>query len=116
MQITGFKIPISDIQRSANFYKEHLGFSIAFQSEEYGWVSIEKGSVDIGLYVPGKGGGNRALGGSVDFSLSIADFEQTHSVLREKGVEVSEIKDTDDGMQVFSITDPDQNKLIICKE
>lgn len=49
MKIEGHKIPISNVSNSANFYEANLGFNIGFKSEDFGWVSISKGEIEIGL-------------------------------------------------------------------
>lgn len=115
MRIDGYKIPVKDISKATSYYRDKLGFTIDFVVEEYGWASINRDGAKLGLYVAGKGGGNRAPGGSIDFSFVITDFEKYHEELKTKGVKISDIQDTDDGMKVFDVFDPDGNEIVIRK-
>ncbi|MEM9450079.1 MAG: VOC family protein [Cyanobacteria bacterium P01_E01_bin.6] len=116
MYINGHRIPVRNISIATDFYHRQLGFTIVFQAEEYGWASIQRNGAEIGLYVPGKGGGTRSPGGSIDFSFVIADFDNYHAMLVKSGANVGEIIETNDGMKVFDITDPDGNEIVFRKE
>ena len=113
MQIDGHKIPVSDISRATAFYRDKLGFTVEFEAEEYGWASISRNGAQLGLYVPGMGGGTRAPGGSIDFTFVVADLVGYREAIRSSGAEVGEIQDTDDGMKVLDIVDPDGNELVV---
>src|SRR5258708_21837332 len=49
------KIPVSDIQRSAAFYRQTLGFEQEFVAAEYGWAQFKAGELPLALYKPGMG-------------------------------------------------------------
>ena len=114
MNVVGYKIPVTDIAVATDFYQK-LGFEIVFESEEYGWASIKHGDFGMGLYVPGKGGGTRQPGGSIDFSLCIDNFEEFYVSLETAGLAISPIAESADGITLFDINDPDGNEITIRK-
>jgi catechol 2,3-dioxygenase-like lactoylglutathione lyase family enzyme len=115
MRIDGFRIPVSDFAAAVAFYRDGLGFHVVFESEEYGWASLHRNGAEVGLYVPGKGGGNRAPGGTVDFVFVVESFEAYHETLLERGIAVTGIQTTDDGTSVFDVADPDGNEIVVRK-
>jgi hypothetical protein len=112
------KIPVKDVNVSAMYYKEHLGFEVAFIAEEYGWAQLVNGNFEMSLYEPGKGGGNGTIGGSLDFHLSLdaLTFDDISKKLLTAGV-LSEnmIHSGNDGSTFIDLLDPDKNILKIMK-
>lgn len=115
MRIDGHKIPVSDLSKATAFYRDKLRFTIDFEAEEYGWASISRDEAEVGLYIPGKGGGTRPPGGSIDFSFVITDFETYYQTLIDNGVKVSDLIETNDGMNVFEVSDQDGNEITFRK-
>ena len=70
-QLALLKIPVKNVDVSSLFYSENLGLKIDFAAEEYGWAQLSSGDFSLALYVPGMGGGDGQIGGSVDFHLSL---------------------------------------------
>src|SRR5438309_2062075 len=70
-QLRLLKIPVTDVRRSANFYRDALGFHEEFVVEQYGWAQLKAGEIPIALYQPGKGGGDGHIGGSTGFHLAL---------------------------------------------
>ena len=115
--ISLLKIPVSDIARSATFYRDSLGFEEMFVVPEYGWAQLKSGNLQLALYKPGMGGGDRSLGGTVDFHLEVADLERYLAHLISKGTNAGTgIQKGDDGTQFVEVTDPDGNVLKIMKK
>ena len=110
MKATGHRIPVNAIEEALSFY-EALGFETTFQSEEYGWASLQWGDFSLGLYMPGKGGGDRPPGSNVGFLFAVEDLDQVRAGLQGRGLEPSEIVETADGMRLFDIHDPLGNLL-----
>ena len=54
-QLALLKIPVTEITRSAAFYREALGFEQQFAAEEYGWAQFAAGDLAVALYKPGMG-------------------------------------------------------------
>src|SRR5438045_9781318 len=70
-QLSLLKIPVTDVRRSADFYRDALGFHEEFVVEQYGWAQLKAGELPLALYIPGKGGGDGHVGGSTGFHLSL---------------------------------------------
>lgn len=112
------KIPVSNVQKSAEFYKTKLGFTVDFIAEKFGWANLSSGTFSMALYEPGKGGGNREIGGSVDFHLILdgVEFEPLAISLKEAGLLVEDMIHTGaDGSTFIEVEDPDKNTLKIAK-
>ena len=106
---------VSDLDRSAEFYRDKLGLRQAFE------LNLNEGAIR-GLYF--HVGGRTFIelferrdkdkpvgGGSGHFCIEVADIEKTVSALRERGVEVSDVKlGVDNNYQAW-ITDPDGNRI-----
>jgi catechol 2,3-dioxygenase-like lactoylglutathione lyase family enzyme len=110
------KIPVSQITRSAEFYREALGFEQQFLAEEYGWAQFQAGDVGITLYKPGMGGGDGKIGGSLDFHLSLLpeQFDPLAADLLKRGsLAENRIHRGDDGSTFIDVCDPDGNTLKI---
>jgi catechol 2,3-dioxygenase-like lactoylglutathione lyase family enzyme len=110
MKIVNHRIPISKYQESKDFYKR-IGFEVVFESEEYGWISLRHGELQIGLYVSGKGGGHRLMGGNVDYAFLTEDLERMHNQFEKDQIETSEIIKSNDGISLFDVIDPNGNIL-----
>lgn len=106
------KVPVSELLPSVALYRAALGLEPAFVAEEYGWAQLEGASVGIALYVPGKGGGARTPGGSVDFHLWTNDLELLLDLARS-ATETAAIHQNDDGSRSLEPENPDGNVLKI---
>ena len=106
------KIPVSELAPSADFYRSALGLEPAFVAEEFGWAQLEGASVGIALYVPGKGGGMRTPGGSVDFHLWTNDLDPLFERVRE-ATETAAIYQNDEGSRSLEFQDLDGNTMKI---
>ena len=117
-QLGLLKIPVKDCKESATFYEETFGFTTAFIAEEFGWASLNSDGFYINLYEPGKGGGNRTPGGSVDFHLSLdeASFMPLANRLLEEGKLVENMIHTGaDGSTFIEVADLDGNIMKLSK-
>jgi catechol 2,3-dioxygenase-like lactoylglutathione lyase family enzyme len=117
-ELSLLKIPVSDIARSALFYRESLGFKEEFVAEEYGWAQLQAGDVPLALYRPGMGGGDGKIGGSLGFHLSLpsAAFDSLAPTLKDSGVLAENmIHKGADGSVFIEVSDPDDNLLKIMR-
>ena len=112
MKIVGHKIPVNSIENALPLYQEGLGFIVVFESEEYGWASLQIDGIELDLYVPGKGGGNRKPAGSIDFSFQVSNLQELQKHLMQLGYDVGEIVTTNDGITIFELRDVDGNELV----
>ena len=107
------KIPVKNVELSSAFYQKYLGFTVEFLADKFGWATLSKDDITLGLYEPGKGGGNRTIGGSVDFNFHLSSIENLKDIyeeLKEKGVKfVNQYEISPDGSHFFEIIDPDGN-------
>ncbi|PWW02540.1 glyoxalase/bleomycin resistance protein/dioxygenase superfamily protein [Paenibacillus cellulosilyticus] len=109
----GIFVPVSDLKRSTEWYKNMLGFEITFNDEPKATVTMMNDerimfclvqSYDI---VPPKFPRND-YGVGQYYNFHTTDVQGAHRMLQEKGATVGDIHDFD-GMQGFSLTDPDGN-------
>ena len=115
MRAAGFRIPVSDLTLAVAFYRDELGFIVAFQAEAFGWATIVRDGLQLGLYVPGKGGGTRAPGGTLDFAIHVADLDGLHHEFASvdgRGAVV----ETADGMRLFDVVDPSGNTITFAQD
>lgn len=112
------KIPVSNITRSVEFYRDMLGCHEEFIVEEYGWAQLIIGDLPLALYQPGMGGGNAEPGGSTGFHLSLAAsaFDPLATSLQDAGVLVENmVHQGNDGSVFIDVQDPDVNILKIMR-
>jgi predicted enzyme related to lactoylglutathione lyase len=114
LSLAFLKVPVTDLNRAVTFYTKALPLNLAFAAEEYGWAQLEAGELSLALYVPGKGGGNRTPGGSVDFQLHHPDLDALLATFKDNLPDVkAEIFENNDGSRSLEFTDPDSNELKI---
>jgi catechol 2,3-dioxygenase-like lactoylglutathione lyase family enzyme len=117
-QLSLLKIPVSNITRSAAFYRDALGFEQQFAAEEYGWAQFQSGPLPLALYKPGMGGGDGKIGGSTGFHLSLPPvrFDALAGELQKRGSLVGDrVHRGDDGTTFIEVRDPDGNTLKIMR-
>ena len=112
LQLAMLKIPVKDLAASVRFYETCLGLAPSVVVEEYGWAQFTGFSPPLALYVPGKGGGDRIPGGSVDFHLSCDRLEELADHVRRAAPE-ARIHENADGGRSLEFPDPDGNVLKI---
>ncbi|MEO0911604.1 MAG: VOC family protein [Pseudomonadota bacterium] len=110
------KIPVSGLGPALAFYEGALGLPAEFVAEEYGWAQLAGAGLPLALYVPGKGGGNRRPGGSLDFHLAhpspAALLTQIEAAAPDAG---AALHSNADGSQSLECRDPDGNEIKIMK-
>lgn len=112
LRLALLKIPVTDVTASVAFYEAVLERSAVFVSDEYGWAQFDHPAPGLALYVPGKGGGDRVPGGSVDFHLAASDLNMLQARLKPL-TETATIYTNNDGSQSLELNDPDGNTLKI---
>jgi glyoxylase I family protein len=105
---------VSDLEASIRFYRDGLGLKPAFDFTREGrrtGIYLHIGGRNFIELFEGKLG-ERAEGQSFrHICLEVDDIETTVQALRERGVEVSEIKLGGDQSYQAWITDPDGNRI-----
>jgi catechol 2,3-dioxygenase-like lactoylglutathione lyase family enzyme len=113
MKIRGadfFAYLVSDLKRSAAFYRDSLGLTQTEYSEDWQWAEFDCGNVTLTLY----GGAilpEIVLGGRV--ALSVDDIHEAHRTLTERDVEILKPPYELSGCWHLEILDPDRNLIII---
>ena len=113
------KVPVSDIEISSKFYEMDLGFEIDFVAPEYKWAQMKTGEISVALYTPGKGGGERKIGGSVDFHLILEgkEFDELAQKMKaEQKLSGGMIHQGADGTTFIDILDPDENLIKVFRK
>lgn len=112
------KIPVKNIKKSLDFYEKYLNIQNIFFVEQYGWAQFDLDGIPFALYQVGSGGGERQVGGSIDFHLTLEEevFNVQSKVWLEAGLlEDHRIHQGNDGTTFVNLIDVDQNKLkIMC--
>ena len=113
MKIRGadfFAYLVSDLKRSAGFYRNTLGLSQTEYKEEWQWAEFDCGNATLTLY-----GGAKlpdvVLGGRI--ALSVDDIHEAHQTLKERGAEILKPPYELSGCWHLEILDPDRNMIII---
>lgn len=110
--IAMIKVPVTDIDRAAAFYGRMLDLEPAVLAPEFGWAHFEAEALTLAVYIPGMGNGDRAPGGSVDFSLAAVDLAPIQERMAEL-VPGAEVRRNDDGSVSLELTDADGNVVTI---
>jgi catechol 2,3-dioxygenase-like lactoylglutathione lyase family enzyme len=104
-------VPVTDVDRAKAFYTEQAGFNADHDhvvSDEMRFVQLTPPgsacSIALGLGIT-----DAAPGSLAGLQLVVADIQQAHSELRDRGVEVSDVQDFPWGSFVF-FSDPDGNR------
>jgi predicted enzyme related to lactoylglutathione lyase len=113
MKIRGadfFAYLVSDLKRSAAFYRDGLGLPQTEYKEEWQWAEFDCGNITLTLY-----GGTLlpevVLGGRI--ALAVDDIHEAHQVLKGKGVEILKPPYELSGCWHLEILDPDKNMVIL---
>jgi catechol 2,3-dioxygenase-like lactoylglutathione lyase family enzyme len=111
-------VPVSDQNRSIEFYVQKLGFEkrtdIEFGGGQYRWVEVypPSGTTGIALAPPPDG---KTEARQTGISLTTDDADATHAELRSRGVDVdAEVSRMGDPVPpMFWFRDPDGHSLMI---
>ena len=104
-------VPVSDVDRAKAFYVEKAGFHPDHDqtvSEDMRFVQLTPPGSACSIAL-GQGITDAAPGSVTGLQLVVADIEQAHSELAERGVEVSDVQEFPWGSFVF-FADPDGNR------
>ena len=109
-----YHIFVNDFPKMRNFYNEVLVFDLSGQApEQFGFCEF---------YLPVQGArlgmsktNNKLLNRDAAPSLNIPakDLDATYTILKEKGIEVSEIQDIPKMISMFDFRDPEENTISI---
>jgi catechol 2,3-dioxygenase-like lactoylglutathione lyase family enzyme len=102
-------IPVSDIARALDFYRDVLGMSVTFTNgDPVGFVILRRDAAELHLtLVKGhRAGRHNTAHLMVDDATRLFDHLVSHSVRIVKG-----LRDADYGLRGFVFADPDGNRI-----
>ena len=104
-------VPVSDVDKAKEFYVEKLGFHLdgdwTIEDKRYVQLTPVGSSCSIAI---GQGI-TSAKPGSIDsILLAVKDIQKAHDALKEKGVQVTNVKKESWGSFHIYFSDPDGNK------
>lgn len=104
------QLPVTDLERSVAYYRDALGFRVAWYFDE-SFVCLENGAAVLFLYAA-----ETATGGDV-VSLPVADAELALRAFRESGADVmGNIEFMPWGTCEFQVRDPDGHLFRIAQQ
>lgn len=113
MRIRGadfFAYLVSDLEKSAAFYRDILGLPQTEYREDWQWAEFDCDNITLTLY-----GGSElpetVLGGRI--ALAVDDIHAAHRLLQEKSVPILRGPFELSGCWHLEILDPDRNMIIL---
>ena len=109
-------VPVSDQDRSLEFYTEKLGFKVATDqpfNDEQRWIELRIPGADTRLVLFTLEGHEDRIGTMSGISFLSADVESTYRVLKERGVEFVQEPQAADWGTAAVFTDPDGNVFVL---
>src|SRR5262245_42900137 len=104
-------LPVRDVDRSVAFYGKDLGWNVDFDhtvNPELRFVQVTPPGSACSICF-GTGLGMMPEGSSQFIQVVVADADDAHAALRQRGVECSEVDEQPWGRFVY-FTDPDGNR------
>ena len=117
-------LPVVDMEKSIDFYRDKLGFVLAFQ--EGGFAIVRRDAVEIHLWAAsdeswrGRGGSRPVVSGAESFiagtascRVEVEGVDELHRVLNPLGIlhPNAPLRDQWYGMREFGVLDPDRNLI-----
>lgn len=105
MKINHVHIPVTDLDRSVEFYRDAVGLEVGFQGE------LMADFAEAGLVLDLLAEGESVAKGLI-VGLSVPDVDATHAELLRRGVVIDEPPENRPwGVRNFYVSDPDGNQL-----
>lgn len=102
---------VSNLDRAIAFYRDVLGFSLLYRSEDIGWCELSTGvdKVNVGLSERREAGG----GGGATLTFGVDDLEAAKAALEEHSVKLDgDIMEIPGLVRLLTFYDPDGNALM----
>ncbi|MUT65948.1 VOC family protein [Paenibacillus sp. NEAU-GSW1] len=118
-KISGIFIPVTDLQRSTEWYIRIFDLEVIERSEMYTGLAFPGEVTSIGLWKVEKPQPIHFDTGTFKvpyYNFESFDIEYSHAALIEKGVDVQEIEIHEEETRFFDFHDPDGNLLGIVEE
>lgn len=118
MQFEGL-VPViqcRNIEKTLAFYQQALRYIIIRQTvteEGLQWAYLKSDNTFLMLQKITKLDTNQPLSGNIDLHYYTSDIVTQHQFMAARGIVVSTIETTPFKMKVFSVTDPEGNRITI---
>lgn len=104
--ISYITIEVSNLEKSISFFRDKIGLSLAYTSEEFGYASFESGSFSLGLVQNEQAEGNRHTG----LGFAVDSLDDAYDDMSAGGVEFTQPPTQEDwGGYMAIFKDPDGN-------
>jgi len=118
-------LPVTNQERSTSFYRDKLGFVVAYQNE--GFTKLQRDAVELHLWVADderwrtRDGGDPVVSGAESFiagthscRIGIEGVAELYRDVQPLGIVHgnAHLEDTDFGTREFGVLDPDGNLII----
>ena len=119
--VTNIFLPVKDLDRSIAWYTDVMGFKLLQKREAQKAASMDIGAgqglslVQVEPFEPMRFPKNH-FSVHAYFNFHTDDIDKTHAVLREKGIDVSEIEGSELGFRHFSMRDIDGNWISVVND
>jgi catechol 2,3-dioxygenase-like lactoylglutathione lyase family enzyme len=118
MKLELVPIPVSDVDRAKAFYSDKIGFNVDLDVNPVNGMRVVQltppgsaCSIVIGTGMPEI---DKMQPGSVKaLHLVVADVRKAREMLAERGVEVGEVQEHDQGIKYVPFSDPDGNSWLL---
>lgn len=107
-------LPVSDLDKSIDWYQDTLGFNLLYRLDEMGWCEMSTGvaRVNVGLSVTEE----RKPGGATP-TFGVKDIEAARAALENKNVKLDgDIMTIPDMVRLQTFYDPDGNSLMFYQD
>ncbi|KZE37218.1 glyoxalase [Bhargavaea cecembensis] len=114
-------VPVSDVDRSAGWYAEHLDAEVSYRDEDKAIINLAGQSFFLVKAAEGERSNFTDIHGAERFSLTfevdgLEALESVHGEFRVKGVNVGDIEDRGHAGRNFVFADPDGNRFDVWSE
>jgi len=102
---------VTDLDRSIAWYRDVLGFTLLYRSEDIGWCELSTAvqKVNVGLSERREAGG----AGGATLTFGVTDLEAAKAALDERGVrQDGDIMEIPGLVRLLTFFDPDDNALM----
>jgi catechol 2,3-dioxygenase-like lactoylglutathione lyase family enzyme len=101
---------VNDLGRAVTFYRDVLGLTLEFQSEEQQWAEFACGNVTLSLF----GGSDiTATGSAARVALAVGDIAIAHAELTARGIPMGGQPQDWGVCQTLEVFDPDGNAILL---
>ena len=111
MKLELVPIPVADVDRAKAFYVDRVGFNLDHDhtlSEEVRFVQLTPSGSACSIAI-GRGLTSAAPGSAQGMLMVVSDIDAAQAALAQRGVEISEVEDTQWGARHAYFQDPDGN-------